>query len=474
MTLAEDTVHFVGGLGDQSGRDALNGGGATRTAYAAGSPSDFMNNDGQPTSNTAAWDTNQTGCTVTDNGGGKIRITKGPLGFIGCVDGTIANVEFIDATYTDGRYEITFVSVSEVDLLAIAYDSNKTCDIKIGGAFDLLQTAIDNDSTNAALYTRTILTNLAESLGVEIDVDTGGGTKSDDTWFRIVGCDEDMIPLASGSYLVIDSTDHVFEQKTFNNFYVENIDMQPGAGKISFLSADPPPSDTYNHVFKNCKFTNGRYSIDQLYSTNIVCIDCVFDTPTSHVFNCTVAAKTLTLINCVIKAAAGQQIFRWVATTTALILVGCDFIDGSFGDIQYGANTTTIFITGCTFYNQTVDVLNLNSANISLVAYNNILMLDDNAAGIRAVEWTAGSVAYMDYNCAYSDSGALDTTPYDNPSAQYHNAHSIEVDPLMVDPANDDFKLEPISPCLNTGIPTVNSGFSSIGAWLRKSFLGID
>ena len=47
----------------------------------------------------------------------------------------------------------------------------------------------------------------------------------------------------------------------------------------------------------------------------------------------------------------------------------------------------------------------------------------------------------------------------------------LTVDPLFVDPDNGDFRLKPKSPCINAGTPTPEDGFTSIGAWQRKSFL---
>ncbi len=47
--------------------------------------------------------------------------------------------------------------------------------------------------------------------------------------------------------------------------------------------------------------------------------------------------------------------------------------------------------------------------------------------------------------------------------------HSIVADPLFADAANDDLRLLPSSPCLYAGMPTIDGGRSSMGAYQSKS-----
>jgi len=275
-----------------------------------------------------------------------------------------------------------------------------------------------------------------------------------------------MVPLTLGSYVAIDSAADVFQIDNIDNFYMENIDMQSGVNGIPFTCGNLPTSTCYNTVLRNCKLTNGFYSIFQRKDRVLVCIECVFDTPSNTVIYSATDSTAITLINCVVKAAAGQKLFRGNAFLFHTInLIGCVFINGSHSEITACTFGCMMLVTGCTFYNQTADVLVLNDADIFLIGFNNVFMLNDNAAGIRAMEWTAGSVGYNNYNLAYSLSGALDTTPYDNPSNQYHNANSIEKDPLMVNPPTD-WRYKKISPCFNNGLPPWHSeGYSQIGAY---------
>jgi len=71
---------------------------------------------------------------------------------------------------------------------------------------------------------------------------------------------------------------------------------------------------------------------------------------------------------------------------------------------------------------------------------------------------TNGSGNVYEYNCfgtEYTDFirwGATDYSTYDTWETAYSGStYSVESDPLMTDPANDNFKLNPHSPCVNAG-----------------------
>jgi hypothetical protein len=59
------------------------------------------------------------------------------------------------------------------------------------------------------------------------------------------------------------------------------------------------------------------------------------------------------------------------------------------------------------------------------------------------------------------------------PRSQQQATDIIGIDPQFTDAANGDFSLKPTSPCLNAGKPTVNNGFTSMGAWQPHS-LGLE
>jgi len=89
---------------------------------------------------------------------------------------------------------------------------------------------------------------------------------------------------------------------------------------------------------------------------------------------------------------------------------------------------------------------------------NNILYAsNDGYAYYYDAADTTGCIT--DYNCVFQDSGNLcyDTENGNQTFIQWRTNHatwdanSVTTDPLMIDPANDNFKLNPHSPCVNAG-----------------------
>ena len=463
---AKDTVHFVGGLGNQLGRHGNNGGGCTKVAWDAGVPLDFMVSDGGPIANA-------NNCVYTH---ATTQIGKTGIGAIS-TEGTLVYVIKTAGAgnLTTGKYEITdIIDAHNIEVANIDADGDCTVTIRIGGAIDSLQNALDNDSTDAALYTRSIYTNLAESVALPIDIDTGEGTPANDTWKRIIGCSSTMVPITTrGSYLVIAASgdESIFLINGIDNVYIQSIETQPGIDGFGVESVESGVggANFYNTVLRNCKITGGDGSIHQNLMRGLTLVECVLSLPSSTMHFMASTAFFTTFINCEIEVSASQLGINW-AGNRSLIMAGCTIKGGSYSNLQSGSSSTLVVFINCTYYNQSGDVFLLNSNVIGFIGYNNVYMLGDNAAGIRALEYAAGSVIFNDYNCAYSDAGALDTTPYDNPSAQYHNLNSIEADPLMVNPGSDDYRLDNGSPCLNTGIlPVGTGGKTTMGTFQRMN-----
>ena len=193
----DDAVFFVGGRGAKQG-DSDAGGGATKEAWGNSEKlnknlASVMGANGDPLSDSSAWNGSKTSCTVTSSGGGKVLINKtGAFEFV--KEGLIANVKFA-GVYSDGRYRVnsSYLTNDTIEI-ELVYSAGTTCDVKVGGAFNRLQNALDNTDAGASTpHNVHILTNKTETFigySDQVDIDTGGGDGSAGTWKRIIGVDD--------------------------------------------------------------------------------------------------------------------------------------------------------------------------------------------------------------------------------------------------------------------------------------------
>jgi hypothetical protein len=133
-----------------------------------------------------------------------------------------------------------------------------------------------------------------------------------------------------------------------------------------------------------------------------------------------------------------------------------------------------IFIFNNVFYN--LQTKAIYSSDRNYVAYNNIFEKcgnrgfshDGGIVNIGVAGVYAGDNPLNGYNCFYDNAHDV-VTSSDNPAYSGSLAATdIQENPLMVDPANADFRLEPGSPALNSGRRILNDGYKSIGAWQQK------
>jgi hypothetical protein len=89
--------------------------------------------------------------------------------------------------------------------------------------------------------------------------------------------------------------------------------------------------------------------------------------------------------------------------------------------------------------------LNTGPGAISNLDCRNNIIVDNRAYGINGA---AASFTAADHNCVYNN-----TTANYNGAGLAAGANDINADPLMVDPANADFRLTTNSPCINRGTP---------------------
>ena len=170
---AKDTVMVVGGLGNCSGRSTLNGGGATKAAWDAGSPSDFIGANGAPVDFCAAG--------TIDTDGGNVRITDAGS-FTNVVNGAIVLCIFT-ATYASDRYEVLSHTDNSITIDLAWSTDVPTAYAAVGGAVNSLQEALDlNDGVT---YNRFIYISGSTAGGAGTDLttttikaDTYGGSAS--------------------------------------------------------------------------------------------------------------------------------------------------------------------------------------------------------------------------------------------------------------------------------------------------------
>ena len=91
----------------------------------------------------------------------------------------------------------------------------------------------------------------------------------------------------------------------------------------------------------------------------------------------------------------------------------------------------------------------------------------------NAVNRNSGLVAYSDYSACNSTKGTF-ADAWNEMTAGDNIVQFVNVSDIWVDAANGDFRLKPNAVCLNAGRPPLVNGVVSIGAWQRKSFLGMD
>ena len=136
----------------------------------------------------------------------------------------------------------------------------------------------------------------------------------------------------------------------------------------------------------------------------------------------------------------------------------CNVIDTTGREIVRINSTTS----GLTIYNNTfyspADIWGLAIADnsSSITVKNNIFYVDGATKGLFTV--AAGSSMTADNNCLYNAQGFrtiwqgdTDTTIADYRTTSGQDANSIDSNPLMIDPANGNFRLNPHSLCVNAG-----------------------
>jgi len=473
MQVLEDSIHFITG----SAGDANAGGGCTQTAWdASGSMSDFLNTTtGAPVADETSVAVTESSTQYRDEPLEKcIKVTKnGQFGSV--VAGTI--VYFSATAYGAERSEVLVVHADYLILDRIYTLNQADGVVKAGGAFDGIQSALDETVTagnDGNYYQRLIYTNKnEESLGAEVDVDANAGSSYTRKAMVIVEGFE-TVP----GDIAYDPADSDYTGTDF-------VTYDPtAAGQSLFVFG----ASEANHEFRNIEIANITNS-DSYY---------MWDFRANSIRN-------IVLRNCKTSGTGRQVSTKQAAhtdlahTVAGILILDCDFsnVGGSFTKLSHGIlmainskfnvlYTDSSLVASFVAINCTMSRIQLQSYaclmncvmlapstdqgavynekdETTTIVLNCIINGDGSNPNLR---YTKGAVLYSDYNCVY------------NGSTNYQfgwpvGPNDITSNPLFVDASGGDYRLKPTSPCLNTGKSTINSGFTSMGAWLRKSLLGV-
>lgn len=466
-----DTVFFVGGRGTKTG-DADSGGGAVKADWEGAlgkNLANVMGYNGEPLSDSSACNGSQTACNATEGGGGWLKINKVGA-FSNCKVGNIANVQFL-AIFTSGRYRVRSVGSDNIELDYVCGAGSTTCDVKVGGAFDKLQTALDNTNASATSpHNVTVLTNKAETfsgVGDQIDVDTGGGSGSAGTWKRIVGVDDNGSELAKGSYVLFDGSGqscHVFKMLNVECIELRHI-RAINTANTHYGFYVTATGYCQGFLLTDCNSTGCKHGVysDTYYIRGVTITGGYYSSATGPAL-CFSSSRWINVLNVeIVGSSAGALIDGDVVGV--LHVESCILRKtGNYSGGVYTDNWDTfLIIRNCVFYN--IDnCIKMNDAESRLVQYNNIFLLHTAATG-KIIERISGAIKYSDYSCAW----AVDGTPAasDRWGGSGKPEHATEENPQFVDVANGNFR--PRNPnVLRGGKPDIADNATEMGAFLQK------
>ncbi len=445
------SVFFVGGNGDMSGR----------TAYAGGCTQDWWDSqcpNGTDAEKAAAMAklmvnggpvVDETGCAYD---AAARRITKA-----GCFGGVEPGmVAYVVETPVAGvniatmRYRVTAVDTSG-DWIAIgdATGANATVTVKVGGAFDTLQNAVDE--TDASYRSVAIYTNRSETPGAPVYIDAGGSVAYN-TFKRIVGFGTVPGDMGEGGGLyqsalaslrdgldtarcvALDAgggTHSVVYISSAENLVLENLYMRNNSLADAIYFAGIPR----NIILRNCRFGAVAAVINS--EADHVLLDgcCSDDSVAGH--HLVLRGHNNVLIGCAARLATGTNLANYVARSGAVI--GCVMVGGQFGVRAVNAGTG-VLVMGNTFYETGADGVLSDNAD-AMTVINNVFCVAPGAVGIYIR--LGGSILYSDYNAFIASDGTAITpaaSGYGSGESPVEGRHSLMIDPGFVDAANSDFR----------------------------------
>jgi len=269
---------------------------------------------------------------------------------------------------------------------------------------------------------------------------------------------------STNGWVVIDANNgafHVFKVGDYENLVWMNIKTKNvGSNQISFDLT--PTVEKSGYMVQNCWTTGGREAICCEYLANLMIRDCKF----TGAYNSTPVFAVIRLISTVARGT---------------IIESCEFAHGDTPRSIYCLNMGMNLICNNVFNISGTVTTVIEIYNAALIT-NNVIYENSGGVITNGVKFAAGAKSCAIFNniivgCTTSIDDAA-TVNFGGWNCLYNNSTDwtlrdgdIQLDPQFMDAANSNFKLKPTSPCLNTGKPTLDSGYTSIGAWQRKSLL---
>jgi hypothetical protein len=162
-----------------------------------------------------------------------------------------------------------------------------------------------------------------------------------------------------------------------------------------------------------------------------------------------VSAQNVSLYRCIVRLSAGGE---GISSPTGNMLIQSTIIDALTNQttdrlVDY-TGAGNVVINNSVFYNQNRKCQGVwcRASASSIVANNTIFQ------GLLRVFYTFAGVTVTANNCCYHDN-----TDKEVGDGSLIDNNPVDQNPLMVDPANDNFKLTKDSPCINAGTDSVYS-----------------
>lgn len=463
----EDSIFFVGGQGNGSDTDEV--GGCTQQWWNDECPNDtseehalamskIMAIDGEPIlTDIAAYNNGNNIITFSTPGMGA-AIEVGMVVYV-IQDGTP------DEDVETGRYKITAVNANWIECDGISGTDTVDVNISIGGAFMTLESAVV--AIFAGLHNVRIYSNVNEILTSSVNINSAGDITYN-SWLKITGYNttpKDMCcggmyyqsaddclrnGISADSTVTLDADDQGFSMMQLgdDNFVLENFFLTNNdeANNALLFTGTPVNITVKNCRFSYCSFVIGAAAdmliVNGCYTENMVSNHYMFTGNGGLLINCVGDCDAIYAVN---------------ATSEGVVIMNCLAVNGTRAVRNF---TSNCIIHNCTFYNQTSYGIDVTSGAISL--YNSIFALNPTAIGI------VGVVDDMDYNCWIETDGSPLTVGEHLYNPVVIGDYGISVDPEFMDPASNDFRLKPTSPCLNTGFAGSDTQ-CNMGAWQRIS-----